>query len=137
MARRKTRTLTEVELEVMRAVWDADEVTVVEVRGSLSRTGRPLALPSIRKMLAILREKGYVARRPLGRGFTYRAVVSEEQARKSVLTDIITRVFDGSASHLVAALVDTEMVSKRDLPKIRKLIEKHAAAERARKAHRQ
>jgi len=137
MARRKTRTLTEVELEVMRAVWDADEVTVGEVRRALAKTGRPLALPSIRKMLAILREKGYVARRPLGRGFAYRAVVTEEQARKSVLTDIIKRVFDGSASHLVAALVDTDMVSKKDLPKIRKLIEEHAAAERARKAHRQ
>lgn len=126
MARRKTRTLTELELEIMRVVWRSAEVTVEETRRELARSKRRLALPSVRTMFSILQEKGYVARRPAGRAFAYRALVTEDQARKSLLADIVKRVFDGSASHLVAALVDTEAISRKDLLAIRRLIEEHA-----------
>jgi predicted transcriptional regulator len=75
-------------------------------------------------MLSILEEKGYVKRRREGREYVYRAVVSGEQARGRILKDIIERAFDGSASHLVAALVSGEMVSKGELEEARRLIEK-------------
>jgi hypothetical protein len=55
MARRKTRTLTEVELEFMQAVWAADrEVTTEDVLDALRRQGRELAGGSVRKVLSIL-----------------------------------------------------------------------------------
>ena len=102
---------------------EIDEATVKDISDRLSRDGHPLALPSIRTMLSILQKKGYVKRRREGRGHVYRAVVSGEQARRRILRDIIERAFDGSASHLVAALVNGEMVSKRELAKARRLIE--------------
>ena len=73
MARRKSRTLTELELEIMQVVWDEEEVTSEVVASALAKTGQPLAPPSVRTMLGILQEKGYVSRRREGRGYIYTA----------------------------------------------------------------
>ncbi|MCK4284321.1 MAG: BlaI/MecI/CopY family transcriptional regulator [Candidatus Brocadiae bacterium] len=124
MARRKSRTLTQLELEIMQTIWGEGEVAVNDISDRLNVAGHPLALPSIRTMLSILQDKGYVKRRREGRAHLYCAVVSGEQARKRILRDIIQRAFDGSASHLVTALVNARMVSKRELEEARRLIEK-------------
>lgn len=124
MARRKTRTLTELELEIMRLVWGAEEVSVEDIESALDKSGRPLSQQSIRTMLAILRDKGYVKRRRLGRGYAYREAVKAEQAEKKILKDLIDRLYDGSASSLVATLVNQGMVSKEDLSEARRLIRK-------------
>ena len=125
MARRKKRTLTELELEIMQIVWQQDEVTVKALCEKFERSDRPLALPSIRTMLGILQDKGYVKRRPFGRGYAYSATVSADQARTSILKDIIERAFNGSASTLVTALVNSDMVSDGELKKVRQLVKQH------------
>ena len=121
--RRKSHTLTQLELEIMLVIWGQDETTVNDISDRLADAGRPLALPSIRTMLSILQDKGYVERRKEGREYVYAAVVSGEQSRKCILRDIIDRAFDGSASYLVAALVNGEMVSKGELEEAKRLIE--------------
>jgi BlaI family transcriptional regulator, penicillinase repressor len=125
MARPKSRTLTELELQIMQVVWELGEVTVDRIRKRLKKDGRALALPSIRTMLGILQEKGFVTRQRDSRSYVYRATVGAEQAQKSILKDVIERVFDGSASGLVAALVTQDMVGKEDLAQARKLIQQH------------
>lgn len=125
MARRKSRTLTQLELEIMQAVWSQDEIGVEEIRKAFEDAGTPLALPTIRKMLSILQEKGYVTRRVQGRGHIYRALISEKEAHKGFLRDLVERAFDGSATNLVAALLQSKMVSKRDLEKVKRLIAEH------------
>ena len=54
MPRRKSRTLTEVELEFMDVVWDEGEVTTDAVQNALRSRGRPLSDGSVRKVLSIL-----------------------------------------------------------------------------------
>jgi predicted transcriptional regulator len=125
MARRKTRTLTELELEIMRLVWDVEEASVDDIEAALKQSERPLSQQSIRTMLAILRDKGYVKRRRVGRGYLYREAVKAEQAQKNILTDIINRLYDGSSANLVATLVNQEMLSKEELSKLRQMIDKH------------
>ena len=53
MARKKSKTLTELELDIMQIVWQTDEIAVEELRQALKKSGRTLALPSIRTMLGI------------------------------------------------------------------------------------
>lgn len=127
MARRKTRTLTELELEIMQVVWGREKTTVEEIRRALEAEGKPLALPSVRTMLGILQEKGYVKRRASGRRHIYRACVSRDRARKSILTDVIDRAFDGSALDMVAALIDSRAIAKGDVEKVKALIERAEA----------
>lgn len=120
MAGRKARTLTEVELEFMRVIWAAPEdVTSEDVQKAL---GRKLSDGSIRKVLSILGDKGYVSRKKDGRFFHYRAEVPEGQAHRSLVADLLRRAFGGSAALMVATLLDSREVGKKDIQKIKKLI---------------
>lgn len=124
MSRRKTRTLTELELDIMNVIWKHEEATVGDIRRDLKKAGKPLALPSIRTMLGILQDKGYVARRADGRRHVYRPLVSRDAAQASILKDIVRRAFDGSALDMVAALIDTRLVSRSEINEVKRLIEK-------------
>ena len=122
MARRKSRTLTEVELEFMQIVWQGGEVTPEDVLEQLRRQGRSLSDGSVRKILSILVTKGYLSRRPEGRTFRYRAEVPKGRANRSMLMDLVNRAFAGSPALMVAALLDSPKVSDTDLKKIKQLI---------------
>ena len=122
MARRKKNTPTEVELEFLQVVWDRDEVTTEDVQRALKKKGRPLADGSVRKVLSILEEKGYVSRRPQGRGFLYQAIVPREKANRRMVTDLLKRAFGGSAALMVASLMDSRAVSAKDVEEIKRLI---------------
>ena len=122
MARRKSRTLTEVELEFMKVVWEKGEVTTEDVLDALRSQGRELADGSVRKVLSILVAKGYVTRRRTGRAFLYRAKVQEGEANRSMLRDLLRRAFGGSAALMVAALLDTRAVRQEDIEEIKRLI---------------
>ena len=115
----------------MQAVWSGDEVTTEDVREALAAQGRELTGGSVRKVLSILVDKGYLTRRQEGRGFIYRAAVPEEEAHHNLLGDLLSRAFDGSAAMMVAALLDTRPVSRRELEEIKRLI-----AQREREAER-
>jgi predicted transcriptional regulator len=125
MPRRKARALTAFELEIMQFVWRHEETTVPDLQRALEKTGRPVALPTIRTMLGILEQKGYVTRQTGRRRHIYRATVSAEDGKRRILKDVVERAFDGSAMDLVAALVNAAMISRRDLEKARRLIEEH------------
>ncbi|MFC1606720.1 BlaI/MecI/CopY family transcriptional regulator [Candidatus Latescibacterota bacterium] len=122
MARRKSRTFTEVELEFMQVLWAAGEATTDEIQTTLANQRRVLTGGSIRNVLAILVEKGYVLRRKQGKTHIYRARVHEDQAQKSVVQDILTRVFDGSESLMVAALLKNRDVDSDEIEEIERLI---------------
>ena len=122
MGRRKSRTLTEVELEFMQVVWELGEATTEDVLLALREQGRDLADGSVRKVLGILLTKGYLSRRPDGRGFRYKPEVPRDRANKKMLADLIGRAFQGSAALMVAALLDSKNVDEKALRQIRRLI---------------
>lgn len=125
MARKRSRTFTEVELEFMQVIWNAGEATPEDIMAELAANGHPLTGGSIRNVLAILAEKGYIARRKIGKTFLYRASVHEEQGKKSVVQDILSRVFGGSESMMVAALLKNRDINRKELEEIERLISDH------------
>jgi len=122
MARRKTRTLTKVELEFMQIIWKRREVTTEDIMETLAGKGRRLCDGAVRRMLAILVEKGFLTRRRQGMAFIYKPQVDEEQATKRIAKDLLERAFRGKASLLVAALLDSRSINRNDMEKIKKLI---------------
>ena len=125
MARRKTRTLTEVELEFMQAIWAAGAITSEGVQEALRRQGRDLTGGSVRKMLGILSEKGYLNRRREGQGFLYSAAVDKEQATRNMVTDLLKRAFGGRAALMVAAMLESQEIHDGDVAEIKRLIARH------------
>ena len=122
MPRRKTPHLTQLELEIMDAIWDTDDATVESIRAHLDAGGRELALPSIRTMLGILTEKGYADRRSEGRKHIYFALVPREEARTRMLGDLTEKLFAGSPLDLVSTLINNKMVDRDDLKKVKAMI---------------
>ncbi len=126
MPRKKSKNLTELELDIMQVLWDRDDEMLVEdIRSQMARKDKPLAPATVRTMLSILQDKGYLTRRAEGRGFAYKAKIPREKAQAAFVDDVVTRAFDGSASALVASLLGNRKVSKKELDRVKALIEKH------------
>ena len=122
MVRRKTRTLTEVELEFMQIIWACREVTTEDVMEALRKQGRHLSDGTVRKMLSILVRKGYLSRRRQGRSFFYAPTVCKGDATRTMVVDLLKRAFGGRAALMVAALMDSQSVREEDLDEIKRII---------------
>ena len=119
---KKTPLLTGLELELMQIIWKNEDVSVEFLRRQLADSGRPLALPSIRTMLTILKKKGFVTRRQISRAYVYNALIEADEFQQSFIKDALNRAFSGSAAGLVTALLNKEMVSKGELDEIKQMI---------------
>jgi predicted transcriptional regulator len=114
--------LTALQLAVMRVLWGLGEATVVEVQEGL-RAERALAQTTVATLLSRLEKRGVVAYRTEGRQYVYRALISEEDVRGSVLAEVTDRLFHGDLTTLVSHLLAGVEVNAAELTKVRELIE--------------
>ena len=119
---KKTPLLTSLELDLMQIIWKNEDVSVGFLRNELADKGHPLALPSIRTMLAILQKKGFLERHLQSRAYVYNALIAADEFQHSFVKDLLKRAFDGSATGLVTALLNRELVSETELDQIKKMI---------------
>lgn len=122
MARRRSQTLTEVELELMEVLWDKGRATVSEIVEALPE--ERLAYSSVLTMMRILEQKGYVRHEKEGRAFIYTALVDRRQARRSVVGYLLKRFFNNSPELLVVNLLEDEQLGPEELRKLREMIER-------------
>ena len=120
MARRKTEHLTPLELEIMHVLWETGPANVQSVQQQLERE---LAYTTVQTMLNILHRKGKVKRTLKDRAYFYKPVVSRSQVVGQHMSDIVDRLFGGSAESLVMSLVETKHLTPRKLARLQKLLE--------------
>jgi len=116
--------LTEVELEMMRVLWERGPSTVQDV---LNHLGRKLAYTSVLTMLRILEQKGYARRsttKDSGRAHVYAPAVAEAAVQRSHLRNLLHRFFDDRPEQLVTGLLDDERLSRRDIERLKALVER-------------
>ena len=130
MARWKSRTLTDGELDFMKVLWENGGATPDEIQEVLHDRGRTLTGGTIRNVLAVLSEKGYVTREKQGKTHVYRAKIDKEQAMKTMAQNLLTSAFNGSESLLMNALLKNRDVRPEELDEIALLIEKHRRREK-------
>jgi BlaI family penicillinase repressor len=121
--RRRSSTLTEQELEIMKVVWGFDSVTVRQVYETLLKT-RPVAYTTVMTMMKILEEKKYLKKAMTDRAFVYRPAQPKGKVIGGMVREFVNRVFDGSASPLLVHLVEEHALSKKDLEEIAELRKK-------------
>ena len=112
---------TEVELELLRVLWDKEEATVRELYEVVSQQ-RSLGYTSVLKTLQIMTEKGLVERTEAGKAHIYRAVASQEETQSQLLRDLSTRLFAGSAAQLAMHALAMDPASAEELEEIRRII---------------
>lgn len=122
MAFQKKRMFTEGELDFMKILWDKGEAKPEEIRQELNKIGRPVNFGTIRNILIVMIEKGYVKRKRKGKAYLYRAIIEEEKAKKNMAQHLLKRLFGGSESLLMGALLKNRDVSRKELDEIERLI---------------
>ena len=118
--RRRSSTLTEQELEIMKIVWDREHVTVRDVYEALLER-RKVAYTTVMTMLKILEQKQYVKKTAADRAYVYRAAQPKRQVVGAMVRDFVNRVFNGSAEPLLVHLVEEHNLSREDLEEIARL----------------
>lgn len=117
MARPHAETLTKRESELMDVLWNTGPLTAEAIRTALPHD---LHDSTIRTLLRILENKGYVAHTVRGKAYLYQAAVPRENAQRSALRTMLASLFGGSAESLVLRLLDDEQITPDQLDEIRK-----------------
>lgn len=102
---------------IMRILWAAGEASSAEVHAELLAE-RGLAPTTIATMLRKMEQKGVVTHRAQGRQFVYRAIVSEGDVRRSMVAELLDRVFLGDPAALVSHLVAEREIEPNELEEL-------------------
>ncbi|BBO32976.1 BlaI/MecI/CopY family transcriptional regulator [Lacipirellula parvula] len=116
MARPKASDLTERELEVMHVFWEASEapLTAADAQQRLAKAGRELAYTTVATLVRILVEKEFLLQTNEQRPFAYKPARSFEDVSRSIVGNLVDRVFQGSREQLLLRLVETKRLSARE-----------------------
>ncbi|HEX4479597.1 MAG TPA: BlaI/MecI/CopY family transcriptional regulator [Rudaea sp.] len=115
--------LSELQISLMRVLWQRGETSVSDVAAALADE-RGLKYTTVATLLSRLEKRGVVKTRREGRQLVYRAAVSEPQVRRSMVADLIGSLFGGDARELVAHLVSESDIAPGDLERVRKRLAK-------------
>jgi predicted transcriptional regulator len=126
MPPKKSNTLTEAELRLMKILWRRGESAVTDLVAAMP-DGEPLAYNSVLTTIRILEQKGYVEHRQEGRAFVYRASVAEQEASRSEVKHLMSRFFGNSRERLLLSLLGDEQISAEELRRLKEAIESSAA----------
>jgi len=115
--------LTELQLAILRVIWDKGETTVQDIWEAL-HAERGLAQTTVATMLSRLERRGVVTRQapPQSRQYHYRAAVTQQEVQHSMGKSLNEHLFDGEVRAMVEHLLSGADVSPGDLAKIRDMI---------------
>lgn len=111
------------ELQILHILWRDGPSTVREVREALIQEGRGnLGYTTVLTLMQIMAEKALVFRDETARTHVYEAAVDRQGVEDSILTDVIDRMFQGSALSLASKAVELKL-SRKDRKRLMKLLE--------------
>jgi len=126
MARRQSEYPTELELQILKVLWQRSPLPVREVRDALAAAGRDLAHTSVITTLNVMVRKKYLRRWMQGNACLFEPRISREEASRRMLGDMVSRVFDGSAKAVVLGLFHWAGLNADDLKELRRLVNQKA-----------
>ena len=127
MPPKRSNTLTEAELRIMRILWDRGESLVSDLVSAMPAHA-PLAYTSVLTTVRILEQKGYVEHRQEGRAFLYSPCVAEYDASRSEVRHVLHRFFDNSRERLMLSLLGEGDITAEELQRLKEAIAQAEAA---------
>ena len=113
---------TELELQLLKLLWEDSPQTARQIREALSAAGRTLAHTSVITTLQKMVDKGQLRQLdPVeGKAFRFEPLVSEQSVSRGMLGDLVDKVFDGSAEAVMLSLFDVSDLNSDDLKRLRR-----------------
>lgn len=122
MARSVSTQPTEVELQILRILWQSGGSTAREIHNGLAELKGTTYSTTV-KMLSVMLDKGLVKRDESVSPQRYRAAVSQKITQKKMLGDLIEKVYDGSALSLVLQALSSGRTSAEELAEVRRMVD--------------
>jgi predicted transcriptional regulator len=121
MPPKRSITLTQAELRLMKVLWDRGDSTVADMVTATSAETE-LAYTSVLTTIRILETKGYVSHRQDGRAFLYGACIGELEASRSEVRHVLQRFFGNSRERLLLSLLGDDGISPEELRRLKEAI---------------
>jgi len=126
----RLKNLGEVEQAVMDYIWSHGPSSSESCREALA-SSRPMKDSTIRTVLRRLEEKDYLTHEIQGRTFIYQASDARQSVAVRAVKGIIDRFCGGSAEELVLGMVDSAVLSRKQLERLARRIEEQPFGEKA------
>lgn len=117
-----SRDFGDLQLAILRVLWDRGEVTVRQIREALAPE-RNRAASTVATVLSRLEDQGAVSHRKDGRRYVYRPEIERDEVRSSMVEELVDGLFGGEPSELVGHLLREREIDGADLDRLQALIE--------------
>ena len=97
---------TDLELELLKVIWERGEATVREVFSDLEKQ-RKIAYTTVLTMMGVLERKGHLP---------------QDEMVRTMVDEFVGRVFNGSAQPLLVHLVGDKRIEPKELAEVEKLV---------------
>jgi predicted transcriptional regulator len=115
---------TDAELAILGVLWQRGPSTVKDVQKVLERTRRT-GYTTVLKLMQIMAGKGLVSRDESTFAHVYQARIPQEQTQRTLIADLLDRVFEGSTSRLVLQALAAKKATPEELSEIRRILKRH------------
>ena len=128
MTRLLPRGLSRRERQIMTVLYERGRATVAEVQGALPD---PPSYSAVRRLLAILEEKGEARHAEEGGRYVYRPAERWTQASRSAIEQVVEAFFGGSVESAVATLLTSQRTrpGEEELRRLEEMIQRARAEE--------
>jgi BlaI family penicillinase repressor len=115
--------LTNLERDVMQAIWDKGRCGVEAVHQIVSRKHQ-LKETSVRTILRRLEQKGYLSHEVEGQAYIYKAAEPPRSLAARAVRQIIDNFCRGSMEELVSGMVEAKLLSNAELANLEEFVRK-------------
>jgi BlaI family penicillinase repressor len=116
---KKVPRISEAEWEVMKVVWERNEVRAGEVVKALE-TRHPKTVKTLLGRLVSKKALGFVKE---GRAYVYRALVQEADCREAESESFLERVFGGGLRPMLLHFVDRKKLSAKEIQELKRILD--------------
>jgi len=117
---------TEVEMQILRILWELGPSPVREIHRRLNAVKGTNYSTTV-KMLAVMLQKRLVKRDENAQPHVYRPAHTRARTGKRLLHDLIEKVYDGSAMSLVLQALSSGKATKEELDEVRRMLDQMEA----------
>lgn len=115
---------TKTEMDVLQILWQYGPSTVRFVHDKLNEQKDAVIYTSTLKLMQVMKEKGMLSRDESKMKHVYNAILKEEKVKGTLLGNFIDKMYNGSASSMLVALLGNDKTSPDELQKIKELLNK-------------
>ena len=113
---------TEVELQILRILWELGPSPVRDIHARLNALKGTNYSTTV-KMLSVMRDKGLVKRDESASPHIYRPATTRARTGKRMLNELIDKVYDGAAMSLIMQALANASPTSEELDEVRRLLD--------------